>query len=133
MSQEIERRQAQEAEGLPPEGVPTSVSIQSSYSGPIPQPSDLQAYEQIVPGSAAKLIRNSEIESEYRREREAIDSQRDHLRSLTGMACGYAVAVIIIAVALVAILQGHAWPAVAILGSANSVGGTTAFKATTSQ
>lgn len=120
MSQEIGRQQPLEVEGQPPDGAQAraaSVSIEASYSGPIPQPSALQAYELIVPGAAERIIRNSEIESEYRRERETEDSQRDHFRSMVGMACGYAVAIIIISVALAAILEGHAWPAVAILGS----------------
>lgn len=41
-------------------------SYSASYSGPLPPPSFLNQFEQIVPGSAERIIRYSEREQEHR-------------------------------------------------------------------
>lgn len=42
-----------------------------SYSGPLPPPSDLQRFEQILPGAAERIMRMAELQSEHRRQLES--------------------------------------------------------------
>lgn len=43
---------------------------QETYSGPIPQASELEKYEKVLPGSADRIIKMAESQSEHRHELE---------------------------------------------------------------
>lgn len=57
-------RQASPSDQLPSHSNKT-LSV-AGFSGPIPPPSVLEGYEQIVPGSAERIIRMAEAESTHR-------------------------------------------------------------------
>jgi uncharacterized membrane protein len=46
--------------------ISTNLSVQQSYSGPIPDPHSLAQYEQLQPGLAERIIRMAEKEAEHR-------------------------------------------------------------------
>lgn len=54
----------------------TVTKIEAHYSGPIPPPSALAKYEEIMPGSADRILRMAEIQAEHRQSLEStvIDS-----------------------------------------------------------
>lgn len=107
MSQEIQK---------PPEDQDRlSIAASASWSGPLPPPGALQAYEDTLPGAAERIFANSEAESEHRRSLEREASRRDSFRSYVGMAAGYCVAMLLILIAWVAIREGHPWPGATIL------------------
>lgn len=45
------------------------------YSGPLPHPKILQEFEALLPGSASRIIRNFEVESDHRRLMESDESE----------------------------------------------------------
>jgi uncharacterized membrane protein len=61
-------RVVREIDDLPPDKRRKVVS--AMYSGPIPPATELQAYEQIVPGAADRIIALAEGEAEHRRRQE---------------------------------------------------------------
>ena len=80
--------------------------IQSEFSGPIPPPSIINGYEEVVPGSADRIIRMAEKQSEHRQHMEEImikTEARDSLLGILfafilGIGCIVASIVIVIAV-----------------------------------
>jgi uncharacterized membrane protein len=50
-----------------------SLVLSEQFSGPLPHPSILHGYEQIVPGSAANIVESFVQEGRHRREREMRD------------------------------------------------------------
>lgn len=57
--------------------------MQSEYRGPLPHPDMLERYEQIMPGSAERIIARFEKEGEHRHdlERQIVSSQVDREKS----------------------------------------------------
>lgn len=47
-----------------------SVLLASYFEGPLPHPKALQAYDQIIPGAAERILRMAEAEAEHRQEME---------------------------------------------------------------
>lgn len=80
--------------------------IQSEFSGPIPPPSIIKGYEEVVPGSADRIIKMAEKQSEHRQQMEEImikTEARDSLLGILfafvlGIGCIVASIVIVIAV-----------------------------------
>lgn len=48
------------------------VLAEHSYSGPLPQPADLQAYELVLPGAAERIMKQFEDQGAHRRELEQV-------------------------------------------------------------
>ena len=89
----------------------------SSFSGPLPHPEILKRFDEVVPGSAERIIKMAEGQFAHRTEleRKVIDS--DISRSKWGQILGFLIAVIGLGVSLVAILYGKQW-AGSIIGGA---------------
>jgi uncharacterized membrane protein len=107
VSQEIRKRPEDEDR--------VSIAASAAWSGPLPPPSALKAYEDTLPGAAERIFSNSEAEAEHRRALEREASRRDSFRSYVGMLAGCCVAILIILIAWVAIREGHSWPGATIL------------------
>lgn len=99
--------------------------LEAYYSGPLPPPSLLRDYDEIVPGSADRIITLAEKQSNHRRELEAARIHADIGMSKTGMWLGFVLALVFIVGAFVLIALGHtlegfaaaAVPIAAIVGS----------------
>ncbi|MBX7158281.1 MAG: DUF2335 domain-containing protein [Verrucomicrobiae bacterium] len=76
---DIPKEKVDEILKLAIETIRTNVSIQESYSGAIPHPSHLKAFNEIVPGSADLIFQEFKKQSEHRRALEsyAIPRQTD--------------------------------------------------------
>ena len=84
-----------------------------AYSGPVPDPNALEKYNQIVPGSADRLIKLAEGEAHHRREQEqkqleanillAKENQREAFR---GQLCGFIIGMTALIVGAVTTIHG---------------------------
>lgn len=83
----------------------------SSHSGPLPSPTDLQRYEQIVPGVAARLVDAMFKEQEFRQasERELIELEKsDSNRSYKIAWAALSVPLILAVAVLVSVFRDNA-------------------------
>lgn len=80
---------------------------QSSYSGPLPKPSDFAAYKETLPSAPERIMKMAEEEQEHRQhiEKEIIKSVRRE--NLVGQIIGFVLALVCLCVATYLGLQGH--------------------------
>ncbi len=96
-----------------------SISAERSFSGPIPPPWLLSQYEEILPGSADRIMTMAELETATLRDgyatrhriAEAVAEEDGH-RTRRGMYLGGALGGGLLVVAVVLALEGATWPAV---------------------
>lgn len=81
---------------------------QSSYSGPLPPPDVLKRFDEVVPGSAERIIKMAEEQSTHRKdlERKVIDS--DIARSKWGQILGFLISVAGLVVSGLVAVYGNA-------------------------
>lgn len=104
-----------------------SLSRQSEqFSGPLPHPKILDAYDKILPGAAERIFSMAECQAEHRRSLELIVIKGDSVRANLGLAAAVGVALISIAAAVYLAVNGHGLVATALVGS-NLVAGSTVF------
>jgi uncharacterized membrane protein len=86
--------------------------FQACYSGPLPPPDMLRGYNEIVPGSAERLIRSFEKEGEHRR-----SCERTFL-GLEGRGQIFALVIALAGITAAVILgiHGREWAAAAMVG-----------------
>src|SRR5438876_1239737 len=65
--------------------------IASSFSGPLPSPQILAAYDQIVPGTAARIIAMAETQAQHRQNLESTVIGGDVRRSWYGLWTGFVI------------------------------------------
>lgn len=115
MSDEIEQLDAQPSEReKPPEGEQlVNFSISSEFTGPLPHPAILAAYDSVASGTAQKLIDNSLEESEHRRRLQRHESQRKSY----SLWVASIIAILIVALGGVGFTVGHPWPGTVLVSS----------------
>jgi uncharacterized membrane protein len=64
----------------------------SRYSGPLPPPEDLAKYEQILSGSADRIIRMAEQQATHRQHLEAVAIGSNATTQKWGLACAFIIA-----------------------------------------
>lgn len=105
---EVSNERKIEIEDIPDKKVERAVAkmIQSEFSGPIPPPSIIKGYEEIMPGTAERIIVMAENQAKHRQEMEKImvnAEARDSLLGVVfafilGVGCLVASAIIVICV-----------------------------------
>ncbi len=98
----------------------------TAFSGPLPPPELLAHFNEVVPGSAAKIIDMAHRQSEHRMDLEKTVIEGENRRANAGLICATALAVFIIATGAVLILKGHDWAGATLVGI-DLVGVLTAF------
>jgi uncharacterized membrane protein len=78
-----------------------------THSGPLPPPAVLAGYDQIVPGSAERIIAMSERQSEHRQSLEKQVINSDIRQAWGGMLCALVIALAGLAVAAYCTINGH--------------------------
>lgn len=63
-------------------------------SGPIPHPTILKGYEEVLPGSADRILSMTEKEGEHRRKIETELVKNDNIRSYLGQIAGFTIAIV---------------------------------------
>lgn len=101
MSKDLQNRHNQN-------GVVVHQSSVQSFSGPIPHPDILRQFNEVVPGSAERIIKMAEDQSTHRKEleRKVIDS--DIERSKWGQILGFVIAIAGLIVSAVVAIYGSA-------------------------
>jgi uncharacterized membrane protein len=83
-----------------------SLSIQR-HQGPLPHPSILQEYDNIVPGAAERIICMAEGQAKHRQELERAVIKSDIEDSKRGLYLGFIIGVVAIIAGTACILQGQ--------------------------
>jgi uncharacterized membrane protein len=96
------------------------------FTGPIPPPAVLAGYEQVLPGSANRIITMAERQSEHRQslERQVVSANIRHAE--IGLWLGATVAVLLAAAAVIVTLAGYPETG-AVIGAVDIVGVVTVF------
>lgn len=96
-----------------------SISAERSFSGPIPPPWLLREYEEVLPGSADRILTMAELETASLRDGYAsrhriaeTTVKNDDARTRRGMYIGGGLGIGLLIVAIVLALEGATWPAV---------------------
>lgn len=88
---------------------------------PWPPPDILERYEQVMPGSADRLIKMVEQEAEHRRALETKQLNREIRETCTGQWMAFLIGIFTIAAGAYTALQGAEWPG-ALMGSGGVIG-----------
>ena len=89
------------------------LAVMQSHSGPLPDPTTLQAYDRIVPGSAAKILVMAETEQRHRHRLESME----HLYPFIGMGLGFIALLMCIAGGIHLATLGNTTIALALLAA----------------
>jgi uncharacterized membrane protein len=109
-----------------PESVEIRVAHQSLHIGPLPSPTDLAQYGEIVEGGAERIMRMAEAFATHMQSQERAELERRFRLADAGQRFGLVMGLAALAVCLVVALTGHDAVAVALAASA-VVGGVVAF------
>ncbi len=96
------------------------------FSGPLPKPEILQGYNNIVPGSADRIIQMAEKQADHRMFLEKTVIAGDAKRADRGLICGTIVALCVLAGAVFVIYTGHDAAGIAVI-TADIAGLVSAF------
>lgn len=91
------------------------------HSGPIPDPMTLERYEQVLPGSAERILKMAEGQSEHRKDLERIVIESRSRDSLLGIIAAFILALVTIGAGTTIIIKGFVWSGT-IIGSTGLVG-----------
>ena len=91
------------------------LAVTRSFEGPLPPPNILAGYEDVLPGSAERILLMAEQESAARRVLVASLVSADVSRARWGLWLGAFVAIVAIVAATVMALAGHAWPGTVVI------------------
>lgn len=76
------------------------------YSAPLPHPDMMAEYERIIPGSADRIIKRFEMQSDHRQRCEKIFVWTQSIKSLGGLILGFVIAMTTIVGGIYTALQG---------------------------
>ena len=88
----------------------------SMYAGPLPPAEQLKAYEDVLPGSADRIIRMAEDQAHHRQSIETAAVSGGTRRSWWGLWTGFSISVIALGLSALLVLKGHNWEGVFIGG-----------------
>src|SRR3989338_5638440 len=81
--------------------------VHQSFSGPLPPPEVLQKFEEVVPGSADRIIKMAEGQFAHRIDLEKKVISSDIQQSKYGQILGFVIAIAGLLVAMVVTIQGY--------------------------
>jgi uncharacterized membrane protein len=98
-----------------PQGQQITVSQQKLYQGPIPEPDELQKYEDIQPGFAERLLQMAEKEQQHRHQKENnlivtsdLQHQRDNNTFRFGQICALIAVALVVGLCVYSFYLGNA-------------------------
>ncbi len=83
------------------------LGISSSFSGPLPPPDSLKAYDIVEPGLARKIFDLAEKQAQHRMELEKAVILGDGRRSWAGLCLGFVIACLFLGSSTYIIISGH--------------------------
>jgi uncharacterized membrane protein len=109
-------REALSQPGVPPQLLSmTLAAFTASYAGPLPPADQIRAYEEVLPGSADRILAMAERQQEHRHELERVTINEAANRSWWGLRLGFVIALTVIGVGAGAIFTGHALAGFALI------------------
>ena len=78
-----------------------------AYSGPLPPAEQIRAYEDVLPGSADRILSMAERQQDHRMELEKVTVHEAAQRSRWGLRLGFVLALLVLAIGAVGIFTGH--------------------------
>ena len=69
------------------------IQVQREFSGPIPHPDIIQGYENVVPGSADRIIKMAEVQAQHRQDMESIMVRAESRDGLLGVLFAFALGI----------------------------------------
>ena len=104
-----------ETGSTPSSAILRSTSVTTSFKGPIPPPIILAQYEEVVPGSAERLLAMVESQSAHRQALEKTVVNGDSKRAYLGLAAGFIVALAVVSGGGFLVYNGHDWAGASII------------------
>jgi len=111
----LEKAQRQPDPG--PITVQQTTVTQQGWKGPLPPPASLAEFDEVVPGSAERIIRQFELESDHRRALERGDAREHRRDKIAGQVLAGLFALGALSVSAYAISQGNTVAATVIGGA----------------
>ena len=81
--------------------------VQENYSGSIPHPRLMADWENVIPGSADRILKKFEVQSEHRIDIESRVVRAQNFKQIGGLICGFIVVMFTIGGGIYTALNGH--------------------------
>ena len=91
----------------------------ASWDGPLPSPTVLQQYDDVIPGSAERISRMWDARMNERIQAEKAAVEAGSKRAYLGLACGFIISLLMIAVGAYATIWVNPWLGVAVIATQN--------------
>ena len=88
----------------------------STWAGPLPPPGALRSFEEVIPGSAERILAMAEQQMDHRILMERKIVSGDYTQSYLGIAAGFLLSVTVILGGIYLITQGHDWAGGILIG-----------------
>lgn len=110
-------REALSQPGVSPQLVSMTLAAfsASSWAGPLPPADQIRAYEEVLPGSADRILAMAERQQEHRQNLERVTVDEAASRSRWGLRLGFVLAILVIGVGAGAIFTGEALAGFAVI------------------
>lgn len=99
-----------------PDQLPLNLQVTRAMSGPLPSPELLAQYDQVMPGLAERIVSMAEREQVHRHTIDHLEVEQPHRLARTGQRLAFGVTAMVLAVATVLAILGHATVAAIIAG-----------------
>ena len=95
----------------------TNISlIEAVWEGPLPPPEALRQYEEIIPGSANRILKSVEKQQEHGRNIERATIVWGSIRAFIGLIAGLIISILGIGGGIYLIATGHDWAGLSLAG-----------------
>jgi len=84
-----------------------SILVEASFSGPLPNPATLQAYDMVLPGLAERIVNRWETQSDHRMALEKSVIEGDNRRANWGLVSATVISLAVLGVSGVLAMGGH--------------------------
>lgn len=88
----------------------------ASWLGPLPPPGALRLFEDVVPGSAERILAMAERQADHRIQMEKKIIRGDFTQSYLGLAAGFILSTMVILGGIYLISLGHDWAGGGLIG-----------------
>lgn len=123
-------REALRQPGVSPQLISMTLAAFSSshYVGPLPPADQMRAWEEVLPGSADRILSMAERQQTHRQSLETMTVKEATNRSWWGLRLGFVIAVLVVGVGAAAVFTGHATVGIsAIVAQAAILAGVFAY------
>lgn len=86
------------------------------WSGPYPPPELLRGYEDVLPGSADRIISMAEKQQQHRQELEKTTVVGASKRAWWGLWLGFVISLVVLGLGTLTILEGYPWAGGGVMG-----------------